>query len=322
MEWFGVFQRSELERDKGAGGGWQPEEWRARAINDDAPEVIRLFALQRDGVSVAVAGAHVTRDENLHSLRIDIHVEPSERRQGYGTQVLSHMEEVAKELGRSEVFFHVIEGAEEVAVAPNRFFAPGTGCQLIDELARRDLMWPVSLDELQRQLDAVAPLAQGYDLHVWQGSAPDWIVPSLISLMARMGVESNFADIDVDVAKFDEARLRHYEGMVRDMGRDLLVTAATDRATGEVAGYTELTVSRNDPATAYQWDTLVARVHRGHRLGMVLKLRNLQEFARAGYVTRRISTFNSVHNTPMIDVNEALGARLAGAMVTWRKKLV
>jgi hypothetical protein len=39
------------------------------------------------------------------------------------------------------------------------------------------------------------------------------------------------------------------------------------------------------------------------------------------YETKKITTFNSKLNGPMIAVNEALGARVAGAMVAWRKDL-
>jgi hypothetical protein len=39
------------------------------------------------------------------------------------------------------------------------------------------------------------------------------------------------------------------------------------------------------------------------------------------YPTTKITTFNSMLNGPMIAVNEALGARIAGAMVAWRKDL-
>jgi hypothetical protein len=86
-------------------------------------------------------------------------------------------------------------------------------------------------------------------------------------------------------------------------------------------GYSELTVSRDQPQTAYQWDTLVVRRHRGHRLGGLLKVATMRLLESGQYPTRKITTFNSMLNEPMIAVNEALGARVAGAMVAWRKDL-
>lgn len=321
MEWFGVLQRSELMRDDGQGGGWQPDEWRARAVDVDGPSVIQLFALRHEGVVVAVAGLTVTRDDNLHTLRGDLFVEPSARRQGYGTELLAFLESYGADLGRSELLVWVIEGANEVGSSPSRHFAPVRGYELIDEMARRDLAWPQPPEVLASLVAEWAPYAKEYELHTWVGGAPDALAERLADLMSRMGHEANHADITVEQELWNVERLRTHEATVHEMGRDLLVVAATHRETGELGGYTELTVSRDDPSTAYQWDTLVARAHRGKRLGGLMKAVNLQQFAAQGYETRRISTFNSVRNAPMIAVNEALGAVLAGGMVTWRKEL-
>jgi hypothetical protein len=80
-------------------------------------------------------------------------------------------------------------------------------------------------------------------------------------------------------------------------------------------------VSRDQPQTAYQWDTLVVRRHRGHRLGGLLKVDTMRLLEAGAYQTQKITTFNSKLNGPMIAVNEALGARVAGGMVAWRKDL-
>jgi GNAT superfamily N-acetyltransferase len=321
MEWFGVLQRSELQRDGGRGGGWQPDEWRARALDEDAPNVKHLFSLREEGTVVAVAGVEISRDDNLHSLRCDLFVEPAFVRRGFGSTLLAFVEEYGRTLGRSELLFFVIEGAEEVGVAPNRFFAPRRGYDLTDEMARRDLPWPQPVATLEALAEQWREPAASYELHRWIRSTPDSLAAPLADLMSRMGVEANHADVLVEEELWSVERLRTHEQTVYDMGRDLLVVAATHRDTGELAGYTELTVSRDDPSTAYQWDTLVARSHRGHRLGGLMKAVNLQEFARAGYTTSRITTFNSTRNQPMIDVNEALGATLAGSMAMWRKDL-
>ena len=321
MEWFGVLQRSELQRDGGRGGGWQPDEWRARALDEDAPNVKHLFSLREEGTVVAVAGVEISRDDNLHSLRCDLFVEPASVRRGFGSTLLAFVEEYGRTLGRSELLFFVIEGAEEVGVAPNRFFAPRRGYDLTDEMARRDLPWPQPVASLEALVEQWRERAASYELHRWIRSTPDSLAAPLADLMSRMGVEANHADVLVQEELWSVERLRTHEQTVYDMGRDLLVVAATHRDTGELAGYTELTVSRDDPSTAYQWDTLVARSHRGHRLGGLMKAVNLQEFARAGYATSRITTFNSTRNQPMIDVNEALGATLAGSMAMWRKDL-
>ena len=128
-------------------------------------------------------------------------------------------------------------------------------------------------------------------------------------------------DIDVEAEHWDAARVRLHEATTDAMGRDLLVAAARHRASGELVGYSELTVSREQPQTAYQWDTLVVGRHRGHRLGGLLKVTTMRLLEAGGYRTKKITTFNAAMNGPMIAVNEAIGARVAGAMVAWRKDL-
>ena len=321
MEWFGVLQRSEFQRDRGRGGGWQPDEWRARALDEGAPNVKHLFSLREEETVVAVAAVEISRDDNLHSLHGDLFVEPTLTGRGFGSTLLTFVEEYGRSLGRTELLFFVIEGADEIGSAPNRFFAPLRGYELSDEMARRDLAWPQPSAALDALVEQWSEPAASYELHRWIRSTPEPLAAPLADLMSRMGVEANHSDVLVEEELWSVERLRTHEQTVYDMGRDLLVVAATHRDTGELAGYTELTVSRDDPSTAYQWDTLVARSHRGHRLGGLMKAVNLQEFARAGYDTWRVTTFNSTRNQPMIDVNEALGATLAGSMAMWRKDL-
>jgi RimJ/RimL family protein N-acetyltransferase len=136
-----------------------------------------------------------------------------------------------------------------------------------------------------------------------------------------MPVEVPDAGYGAEEERWDEARVRHHERETDDMGRDLLVAVARHRPSGELVGYSELTVSREAPATAYQWDTLVVRTHRGHRLGALMKIATMQELEKGGYLTRRIMTSNNSLNTAMIAVNEALGFYPTGGIVTWHKAL-
>jgi RimJ/RimL family protein N-acetyltransferase len=68
-------------------------------------------------------------------------------------------------------------------------------------------------------------------------------------------------------------------------------------------------VPKHDPGHVFQWGTLVAAGHRGHRLGMATKAHNLlwvmaEEPGRTSLVTT-----NAEVNRHMIAVNEALGFR-------------
>lgn len=59
--------------------------------------------------------------------------------------------------------------------------------------------------------------------------------------------------------------------------------------------------------------------HRGHRLGALVKAAVLRDLAAQLPQVRRISTYNSHSNTPMVAVNEALGFAPAARPSTWSR---
>ncbi|HUZ42486.1 MAG TPA: GNAT family N-acetyltransferase [Acidimicrobiales bacterium] len=320
--WFGVLQRSELSRDGEAGQGWHPDEWRARSIDDSAPRVFRLYSFGPDLESpVAVGALEVTRDDNLAFIEGNLWVDPSQRRRGYGSALLAELEACSRELGRPTLVIFVIERSQEIGTGPNRTFAPRHGYRVAEEGFRRDLAWPRPAGELDGLWSNWIAFADDYEILSWNNGTPEDLVEGRAHLSAIMPAETPHLDIDVEAEHWDAKRVRIHEATTNRMGRDLLVAAARHRETGELVGFSELTVSREQPQTAYQWDTLVVSAHRGHRLGGLLKVETMRLLETGQYPTTKITTFNSKLNEPMIAVNEALGARVAGAMVAWRKDL-
>ncbi len=95
--------------------------------------------------------------------------------------------------------------------------------------------------------------------------------------------------------------------------------AARHMATGEVAALTQVTVDPSDPGWGFQLITAVIAAHRGHRLGLLVKVAMLEWLATAEPKLERITTWNAEDNTHMIAVNEALGYIVFGASATsWR----
>jgi RimJ/RimL family protein N-acetyltransferase len=77
---------------------------------------------------------------------------------------------------------------------------------------------------------------------------------------------------------------------------------------GGLAGHTQLAFA-GDGVEVYQWDTLVRREHRGHGLGLALKIRAMQASADLLEGRTRVTTFNAASNQHMIAVNDRLGFR-------------
>jgi GNAT superfamily N-acetyltransferase len=83
--------------------------------------------------------------------------------------------------------------------------------------------------------------------------------------------------------------------------------AAIHDATGQTVAFTEIGVEPDVPGWAYQDNTGVARPHRGHRLGLLLKTAMLEWLATAEPDVGKIITWNAAINDHMISINERLG---------------
>ena len=89
-----------------------------------------------------------------------------------------------------------------------------------------------------------------------------------------------------------------------------LTTVAVHRSTGDVVAYTDLMLPSGAPGMAWQWGTLVHREHRGHRLGMAVKVENLRRLQADHPERRRVVTGNDDTNSWMVSINEDLGFRI------------
>jgi hypothetical protein len=140
--------------------------------------------------------------------------------------------------------------------------------------------------------------------------------------MSRMSTDAPTGALSYEPETWDVARVRHVEDTWRRAGLSSLVAAARHRATGELAAYTVLQVAADKPWLASQDDTLVAAGHRGHRLGMLVKILNLRRL-RDGYPeVQRVITFNAAENDHMLGINIALGFKPAGYDGEWQRSVV
>ncbi|GMA20238.1 hypothetical protein [Arsenicicoccus piscis] len=94
--------------------------------------------------------------------------------------------------------------------------------------------------------------------------------------------------------------------MLVDAGLTLIETVALD-AHGEPVALNQLKVRADPDAPVMQRGTYVHRAHRGHRLGLGVKLTGLAALAEQAPQTRVVRTWNAIDNAPMLAVNDRLG---------------
>ncbi|MDQ1544932.1 MAG: hypothetical protein QOK08_2570, partial [Actinomycetota bacterium] len=92
-------------------------------------------------------------------------------------------------------------------------------------------------------------------------------------------------------------------------------------ASGHLVGFTTVSTPAEIHRSVAQEDTLVLPEHRGHRLGTLLKLANLDHLQRERPGHPSIITFNAEENRHMLNVNEAVGFVPIGYEGAWRKNL-
>ncbi len=90
---------------------------------------------------------------------------------------------------------------------------------------------------------------------------------------------------------------------------------------GQLVAFNGLSVPEDRARPVDQGVTLVLKEHRGHRLGMAVKIANIEQLQAFSPSSPFIMTGNAEENRPMLDVNEAVGFVPAGYVGAWKKTL-
>jgi hypothetical protein len=175
-----------------------------------------------------------------------------------------------------------------------------------------------TLDALEQKSSLIA--GNCYDMLTWTDRCPDAYVHQMAVLMSRMSTDSPAGELHSGPEVWNAKRVRHVEDAWKQSGLEPLISVAQHRPSGELAAYSVLQYSASKPWLAVQDDTLVAKDHRGNRLGMLVKLLNLRRLQDARPAVERILTFNAAENQPMLAINVALGFRPAGCSGEWQRQ--
>ena len=103
--------------------------------------------------------------------------------------------------------------------------------------------------------------------------------------------------------------------------RTQLTSAIEYVPTGRLVAFNELSVPPELERPVAQGDTLVLSEHRGNRLGMLIKIDNIQALAETHPGHPAITTSNAEENRYMLSVNVAVGFVPLAYECAWRKVL-
>lgn len=263
---------------------------------------------------------------------INAEVRPDRRGQGIGAELAQWAETTAAEHGRTswmvgapfasaqpgQATVTAEQGDAVPASTPGLVFALARGYTLrqVERWSRLDL--PVAEEKLARFHDEALAHSQGYRIHRWLGTPPEQWLGKLGALTTAMSTDPPFGGLTLDEDPWDADRLRQGCARLQAMGYEHLTVAVEHISSAALVAYTDMEPRSGTP-WAEQSDTIVHRDHRGHRLGMLIKVANLRWLAERHPQVNRIYTWNASENTHMLAINLALGFYPVGGEASLQK---
>ncbi|PWH07489.1 GNAT family N-acetyltransferase [Brachybacterium endophyticum] len=262
-----------------------------------------------------VAVLFLPQTENLDSVDVGLSVHPALRGRGVATALIEQaLRPAIAATGRSRVSFWgeiPQSGDADDPELPTNRVARRLGVERRTMGVCRTTALPTPdglLDELAAE---AAEKTDGYRILVWEDTVPDEHIETFGVLLRQLDLDDPDEDFESEAGDYGPERIRHREKRNAAMGTQVLIAVAL-APDGSFAAHSEIHV-QSAPGTslAFQENTLVMPEHRGHRLGLALKVANHRRLAETFPHLTRLVTWNSHVNPWMISINEKLGYQVA-----------
>ena len=277
--------------------------------------------------------------ENLDLAEFDLDVLPEFQGRGVGRQLLEAAEHFARDEGRHTILIDTNHPRSSLGDNEAGQLVPGTGLGFVPvdsrevEFARHSgytlqhieqfSACALPLDsELVEELHTEAQEANGgrYRLHHWTDRCPEQWLEAVAALENSAG-EDGVPGVDDTDMVFDGGILREAEDVAIAQGRRTVVTAVEHIDSGVLVGLTTISVLAMRPDVVFQDDTVVLREHRGNKLGLLIKVANMERLSEQFPDARVLYTWNAPENRYLLKVNLQLGFKTAGVTGIWQKEL-
>lgn len=301
-------------------------------------QVILVAKMGHEIVGTVDIALPLADNQDLAEFTLDIL--PEYQRRGVGKQLLEAAEDVARGEGRSMILVDTNHPGTSLSDFESEQLIPGTGDGFVPlgsrevEFARRSgytlqhieqfSACTLPLDtQLVAELEAEAEAANAgrYRLHHWTDRCPDEWLEAVAALENQAGVDDLPPGQEQAGMVFDAEVLREAEAVTISQGRRTVVTAVEHIASGELVGLTTISVLAQRQDVVFQDDTMVLEQHRGNKLGLLIKVANMERLTEQFPDARVIYTWNAPENRYLLTVNRQLGFTTAGVTGIWQKEL-
>lgn len=278
---------------------------------DGEPPV--AFLAHAGGGIVGLGELHTSERDNRDLAWLEVEVHPDHRRRGHGSALIAALIERAGQVGRTSFGMDGWDGDATRVFAHRQGFT-----QKSIAVNRRQLVAELDWDELDARYAEARSHAAAYDLVRLAGEVPDDELAAFAVMVSAIN-DAPLDDLEIEDEVYSPERVRAYEHAHEARGIRLHRVVARHHATGELAGQTAVAVEQERPQLGEQHDTSVVTAHRGHRLGLLLKIEMLRWLREAQPQLVSVDTWNAESNAHMIDVNRALGYRVLGRSLVFQR---
>lgn len=302
---------------------------------DDTDTQEAGFVARVDGEILGMVSVAFAQEDGAQTAEIDLLVAEEHWGRGVEEALLARAEQESRSRGRSILQTWTLHRP----IDAERMLTPGTGWGRIPATPLADLFAGAGygLEQVERNseldlhaddtgirqalADAEAFAGADYRVISWNLPTPAELREGYASILARLSTDAPSGDMEFVAEHWDAERVIRRESRLLDGGQLVSVAAVQHAPTGALVAYNELVIAKERAGVTHQFGTLVAKEHRGHRLGTIVKCANLLRWRELVPAATVVSTFNAEENRPMLDINEAIGFVPVSYAGAWQKRI-
>lgn len=231
------------------------------------------------------------------------YVDPAHQDQGHGRALADAVEARA---GRP-VLLAEVDFVDDWSAERDGRFAAARGFTCAHTSTVRELPWPAD----PQLLDTMERPTPGYEVVSWTDGLPAEHVEAFGRLMGLVDKDAPSGEVEWNGEPLSPqsyaAELRRTIASGGHVVETVAFALNPDGTRGDVVGLTTVDVPANSARFMSVGSTYVHRAHRGHGLGLALKVAIERELLALGLPHPALRTGNADENSWMVGINEQLG---------------